>query len=166
NSADNASLQWLERSLDDSSNRRLTIPEAFLATDSILNLLYSITDGLKIYPKLMETHLLEHLPYISTEILLAAAALQGKDRQKTHEQLRVLTFEATKQKKETGKAPDLLKTLLDALGFSEKALSDELKPEKLTGRAKQQVIAFLKLEVEPILEKHLTLETTIPTIEF
>ena len=166
NSADNASLQWLERSLDDSSNRRLTIPEAFLATDSILNLLYSITDGLKIYPKLMETHLLEHLPYISTEILLAAAALQGKDRQKTHEQLRVLTFEAAKQKKETGKAPDLLKTLLDALGFSEKALSDELKPEKLTGRSKEQVIAFLKLEVEPILEKHLTLETTIPTIEF
>lgn len=166
NSADNASLQWLERSLDDSSNRRLTIPEAFLATDSILNLLYSITDGLKIYPKLMETHLLEHLPYISTEILLAAAALQGKDRQKTHEQLRVLTFEAAKQKKETGKAPDLLKTLLDALGFSEKALSDELKPKKLTGRSKEQVIAFLKLEVEPILEKHLTLETTIPTIEF
>ncbi|NGX51345.1 MAG: Adenylosuccinate lyase [Chlamydiae bacterium] len=166
NASDNASLQWLERSLDDSSNRRLSMPEAFLATDSVLNLFYSIIDGLKVYPKLMDAHLQEHLPYISIELLLAAAVLQGKDRQKTHEELKVLSFEAMKEKRETGRAPDLLKTLLDALGLNENALSDQLKPEKLTGRAKQQVIEFLKIEVEPILEKHLTFSTTIPDIEF
>ena len=166
NASDNAAQQWLERSLDDSSNRRLSMPEAFLTADSILNLLYTIIDGLKVYPKLMETHLQEHLPYISIEVLLAAATLQGKDQHKTHEQLRVLCFEASKQKKETGKSPDLLKTLLDSLGLTEKALSKQLKPENLTGRSKQQVIEFLKLEVQPLLDQHLTLETTIPTIEF
>ena len=165
NASDNASLQWLERSLDDSSNRRLTMPEAFLATDSILNVLFSIFDGLKVYPKLMETHLEEHLPFISIETLLAAASLQGKDRQKTHEELRTLCFEASKEKKETGKTPDLMKKMLDTLGLNASSLSEQLKLQNLTGRAKQQVIEFLKLEVEPILTKHFTLETTMPTLE-
>lgn len=105
NSADNAAHQWLERSLDDSSNRRMTIPEAFLATDSVINLLYTIISGLKTFPKLMETHLNEHLPYISIETILAAAVLKGSNRQEAHETLRKHTFEAAKKKKETGKAP-------------------------------------------------------------
>lgn len=165
NTADNASLQWLERSLDDSSNRRITIPEAFLAADGVVNLLYTIIDGLKVYPRIMETHLEEHLPYISIETILAAAVLKGKDRQEAHETLRKLSYEAAQTKKETGKAPNLLKTLLDAMGLTENEMSDLLQIKNLTGRSKEQVIEFLKLEVEPLLEKHFTPDIVIPDIE-
>ncbi|MCB1106809.1 MAG: adenylosuccinate lyase [Chlamydiia bacterium] len=166
NGADNASLQWLERSLDDSSNRRITIPEAFLATDSVVNLLYTIIDGLKMFPKVMEIHLQEHLPYISIETILAAAVLKGGDRQKVHETLRKLTFEAAQTKKETGKAPELLKPLLESVNLSENEMSDLLQIKKLTGRSQQQVLEFLKLEVAPLLETHLDLDTLIPSVEF
>ena len=165
NAADNTALQWLERSLDDSSNRRMTLPEAFLAADSVVNLLYTIIDGLKIYPKLMEAHLEKHLPYIASEPLLAAAVLKGKDRQETHELFRKLSFEAAQTKKETGKTPNLLQTLLDAVGLKEKDLGDLLDIKNLTGRSKEQVIEFLKLEVEPLLEKYLTTDVVIPNIE-
>ena len=166
NGADNASLQWLERSLDDSSNRRMTIPEAFLAADSVVNLLYTIFSGLKVYPKVMEANLQEHLPYISIETILAAAVLKGKDRQETHETLRKTAFEASQTKKETGKAPELLKKLLGAVELSESEMSDLLQVKNLTGRSREQVIEFLKLEVQPILEKHLDMDTLIPSVEF
>lgn len=165
NGADNAALQWLERSLDDSSNRRLTIPEAFLAADSVVNLLYTIIDGLKTYPRLMKTHLEKHLPHISTEALLAAAVLKGKDRQETHALFRKLSFEAAQKEKETGASPDLLKTLLDAVGLKKSEVGDLLDLSNLTGRSKEQVIEFLKLEVEPLLEKYLTADVIIPNIE-
>ncbi|QVL57737.1 MAG: adenylosuccinate lyase [Simkaniaceae bacterium] len=165
NTADNAALQWLERSLDDSSNRRITIPEAFLAADSVVNLLYTIIDGLQVYPKLMESHLKERLPYIATEALLAAAVLKGKDRQETHALFKKLSFEAAQTKKETGMDSDLLKTLLDAVGLKEDELGGLLEVNNLTGRSKEQVIEFLKLEVEPLLEKHFTADVVIPNIE-
>lgn len=155
NGADNAAHQWLEHSLDDSSNRQITIPEAFLATDSIVNLLYTIINGLKVYPKVMEAHVEEHLPYLSSEIILAAAILKGKERDKTYETLRKITFEASQTKKETGKSPsDLLKTLLQAVGLTENEMSDLLQMKNLTGRSREQVLEFLKLEVQPYLEKH------------
>lgn len=166
NSTDNAAHQWLERSLDDSSNRRVTIPEAFLATDSVVNLLCTIISGLKTFPKLMEAHLNEHLPYISIEIILAAAVLKGSDRQEAHETLRKHTFEAAKKKKETGKAPKLLPSLLKAVNLSEKEMKELLQLKNLTGRSREQVLEFLKLEVEPILDKHLDVDALIPSVEF
>lgn len=165
NGADNTALQWLERSLDDSSNRRIAIPEAFLAADSVVNLLYMIIDGLKIYPKLMEAHIKNHLPFIATEPLLTAATLKGKDRQETHELFRRLSLEATQIMKETGEAPNLLKNLLDALDLKENDLEDLLEIKNLTGRSKEQVVEFLKLEIEPLLEKHLKKDVVIPNIE-
>ncbi len=166
NSIDNAAHQWLERSLDDSSNRRLTIPEAFLATDSVINLLYTIVSGLKTFPKLMEAHLNEHLPYISIETILAAAVLKGSNRQEAHETLRKHTFEAAKKKKETGVAPELLPSLLKAVNLSEKEMEELLQLKNLTGRSREQVLEFLKLEVEPILDKYLDVDTLIPSVEF
>ena len=165
NAADNASQQWLERSLDDSSNRRLTLPEAFLSTDAVLVLLYTILDSLTLYPKLMETHLQEHLPYISIEVLLAKAVLKGKDRQQTHEHLKQLSFEALESKRTTGHTPDLLSKMLEEMELSTDEVSEDLKLENLTGRAKQQVIEFLKGEVEPLLEKHLVEEKPMPKLE-
>ena len=166
NSADNAAHQWLERSLDDSSNRRITIPEAFLATDSVLNLLYTIISGLKIFPKVMKTHLNEHLPYISIETILAAAVLKGSDRQKAHETLRKHTFAAAKKKKETGKATTFLSSLLKAVNLSKKEMEELLQLKNLIGRSREQVLEFLKLEVEPILDKHLDIDALIPSVEF
>jgi adenylosuccinate lyase len=164
--ADNASEQWLERSLDDSSNRRLCIPEAFLGVDSVLNLLYTIISGLKVFPKVMEARLNEHLPYISTETILAAAVLKRHDRQEAHEKIRKKTFEASLQKKETGKAPEFLQSLLETFDLKKEDLSSFLELKNLTGRAKEQTVEFLKLEVEPILEEHLDLDTLIPSVEF
>ncbi|MCB1109592.1 MAG: adenylosuccinate lyase [Chlamydiia bacterium] len=166
NGADNASLQWLERSLDDSSNRRMAIPEAFLGIDGVVNLLYTIISGLKTFPKMMEAHLEEHLPYISIETILAAAVLKGMDRQEAHEVLRKHSFKAGREKKETGKSPDLLNTLLEAVQLTPGEMEDLLKPENLTGRSHQQVLEFLKFEVAPILEKHLDLDALIPSVEF
>lgn len=167
NPAYTASLQWLERSLDDSANRRLAIPEAFLATDSLLNLMGNLIEGLKLFPNTMESHLEEHLPYLAMEHLLAAAILKGKDRNVIHEKLRQHAFAAGKLKREEGKPSDLLKRIAadPEIGLSEKEITSLLKPENLTGRSKEQVIAFLKLEVEPLLEKNLTLKTTLPDLE-
>lgn len=167
NASSNASLQWLERSLDDSSNRRMTIPEACLAIDSILNLLCTLIEGLKLFPKMMEANLKEHLPYVAMELLMAGAVLKGKDRQTVHERLRLLCFEASKKRKETGSAPDLLKQIAEdkEIGLSTQEIDTLLKDQNLIGRSKEQVIDFLKLEVEPVLEKHLTQNTTIPAIE-
>ncbi|MCB1085109.1 MAG: adenylosuccinate lyase [Chlamydiia bacterium] len=166
NGAENASHQWLERSLDDSSNRRMSIPEAFLATDSIINLLCTILGGLQVFPNVMKKRIDDHLPYLSTETLLAAASLKGMDRQEAHEICRKLTFEASQEKKKTGVRPELMKPLLQALHLTEKELAPFLSHEEQMGRAKHQVLEFLKLEVEPLLSKHLDLDTLIPKVEY
>lgn len=166
NGADNAAQQWLERSLDDSSNRRMVTPEAFLAADGLVNLLYKIISGLKVFPKLMETHLQEHLPYISIETILAAATIKGKDRQEAHETLRKHAFEASREKKETGKAPELLSVLLKSVDLTVEEMQDLLEIKKLTGRSHEQVLEFLKLEAVPFLEKHLGIDALIPSVEF
>ena len=167
NSAETASSQWLERTLDDSSNRRLTIPEAFLSADSILNLMFYLIDGLKFFPKMMEANIAEHLPYIATEHIMAGAVLQGKDRQKVHEQLRLHCFNASKHKKETGHSIDLLSIIAKdpEIGLSQNQIAAIVKAENFMGRSREQVLAFLKLEVVPILDKYLTYKTTTPPID-
>ena len=116
---------------------------------------------------MMQMHLDEHLPYLAMEHVLAAAVLKGKERGAVHEKLRLHAFAAGKQKREEGKPSDLLKRIADDkdIGLSEGEISSLLKPENLTGRAKQQVIEFLKLEVQPLLDQNLTLKTTLPTLE-
>ena len=114
----------------------------------------------------MEARLNEHLPYISTETILAAAVLKGHDRQEAHEKIRKKTFEASLQKKETGKAPEFLQSLLETFDLKKEELSSFLELKNLTGRAKEQTVEFLKLEVEPVLEEHLDLDTLIPSVEF
>jgi adenylosuccinate lyase len=160
NPAYTASLQWLERSLDDSANRRIAIPEAFLAADSLLNLMGNLIEGLKIFPSMMTAHLQEHLPYLAMEHVLAAAVLKGKDRGVVHEKLRQHAFEAGKYKREHGRPSDLLARMAADLeiGLSETELASLFKAEGLTGRSKQQVIEFLKLEVQPLLEQNLSLK--------
>lgn len=167
NPAYTASLQWLERSLDDSANRRIVIPEAFLAADSLLTLMGHLTHGLTFFPSTIKIHLEEHLPYLAMEHILAAAVLKGKERGIVHEKLRKHAFFANKQKKENGKPSDLIKRIADdqEIGLSEEEISLLLKPEDLAGRSKQQVIEFLKLEVEPILDANFTLNTTLPNLE-
>jgi adenylosuccinate lyase len=157
NSADNASQQWLERSLDDSSNRRLSIPEAFLATDSVVNLLYNIFDGIQIFPDKMKTSFDEHLPYLATEPLLSAAILKGKDRQETHALIKKITFETPPTK--------VLQKLAEAMKLTHTELKDLLKIENLVGRSKEQVIEYLKYEVEPLLSHHLKDKILIPSID-
>lgn len=167
NPAYTASLQWLERTLDDSANRRLAIPEAFLATDSLLSLMGNLIDGLKVFPKMMHTRLEEHLPYLAMEHLLAAATLKGEDRGIIHDKLRKHAFEAGKQKREEGKSSDLLKRIAEdpSIDLSEEEITALLKPENLRGRSREQVIEFLKLEVEPLLEKNLSLKTLLPPLD-
>lgn len=157
NGADNASQQWLERSLDDSSNRRLTTPEAFLAIDSVVNLLYTIFDGLQTFPKQMEAHFDEHLPLLATEPLLIDAVLKGKDRQETHALIKKATFDTPPS--------ELLPKLAQTLEISESEMKDLLKMENLIGRSKEQVIEYLKLEVDPFLSRYLKNKITIPNIE-
>jgi len=167
NPAYTAALQWLERSLDDSANRRLAIPEAFLAVDSLLNLMGNLIDGLKVFPSMIQTHLDEHLPYLAMEYILVGAILKGKERHAVHEKLRQHAFAAGKRKREEGKPSDLLKRIAQDqdIGLSEDEIASLLKPENLTGRSKQQVIEFLKLEVQPLLDKNLNMKITLPTLE-
>ncbi len=142
-----AATQWLERTLDDSSNRRLVIPEAFLCADSILNLLLSITANIQVHPDTIARHLQEELPSISLENILMAATKKGKDRQAVHEHLRT----------HTPKPND------PALGLSEQELHTLLQPN--TGRAKEQVDEFLKEEVFPLLEKYKTVKPSLHSVE-
>ncbi len=167
NPAYTASLQWLERSLDDSANRRLTIPEAFLAADSIINLMATVIHGLKFFPKIMEKHLEKQLPFLGMEHILAAASLKGKERGTIHEKLRQYAFFATKQKREEGEEEDLLERIAkdQDIGLSKEELKSILTPKNLIGCSKEQVLEFLKLEVAPLLKENLTLKTTMPNLE-
>ncbi len=142
-----AATQWLERSLDDSSNRRLVIPEAFLCADSILNLLLSITANIQIHPDIIAKHLQEELPQIALENILIAASKKGKDRQIVHEHLR----------KHAPKPND------PVLGLSEQEINTLLQPN--TGRAKEQVDEYLKEEIYPLLEKYKTVKPSLHSID-
>ena len=153
NPAFTASAQWLERTLDDSANRRIAIPEAFLAADAILALMINIAGGLTVYPKVIEKNLNDELPFMATENILMHCVKKGGDRQALHEKLRLHSFEAAKMIKRDGAKNDLIARVLADTGFniSEKEINNILRAEQFTGRATEQTDEFLS-EARIILE--------------
>jgi len=151
-----AATQWFERTLDDSANRRIAVSEAFLAADSILELYINISDGLVVYPKVIEAHLMAELPFMATENVMMDAVKAGGDRQELHERIRELSMEAGKVVKEEGKPNDLLDRIAaDPLfGTTREALDKVMRPENYVGRAPQQVEEYLNDVIKPILEEN------------
>ena len=156
NPAITSATQWFERTLDDSANKRLSVPEGFLAIDGILDLCLTVGDGLVVYPKVIEKRLMAELPFMATENIMMDAVKAGGDRQELHERIRELSMEAGKNVKEKGLDNNLLELIAADPSFN---LSlDELKkamdPTRYTGRAKEQVDTFLANVVRPVLEQH------------
>ena len=145
-----AATQWMERTLDDSANRRLTLPQAFLAIDAVLILYRSIADGLVVYPQVIAKHLAEELPFMTTEKILMAAVAAGGDRQDLHERIRVHSQKAARQVKEFGQENDLLERLAGDEAFAAVDLGSVLNANQYIGRAPEQVDAFIAEVVEPI----------------
>ncbi len=151
-----ASTQWLERTLDDSANKRICIPEAFLAVDSILILYANITNGIVVYENVIKTNMMQELPFMGTEEILMNAVLKGGDRQELHEKIRIYSMEAGKEVKEFGKPNDLVDRIAkdSAFGMTKAEILSALNPDNLCGRAQNQVTDFIQTIVNPILEKH------------
>ena len=154
NAAFTAASQWLERTLDDSANRRIAIPEAFLACDGILNLYGNIVSGLRLFPAVMEKHLAEELPFLATEnILMYCVKEKGGNRQQLHESIRLHAIAAAEQVKLYGKENDLLHRLADdaAFALSERELKELTDPAGFTGLAEEQCEQYLREEILPLL---------------
>jgi adenylosuccinate lyase len=149
-----ASVQWMERTLDDSANRRLVIPQAFLAADAILLLLQNITAGLVVYPKIIAANLDEELPFMATENILMAAVQSGGDRQELHERIRRHSQDAALRVKEEGLANDLILRLQNDPAFAKVDIAAALNPRHFVGRAPEQVDEFLAAVVEPIRSRY------------
>ncbi len=156
NPALTASEQWFERTLDDSANKRISIPEAFLAADAILNLYLNVADGLVVYPKVIASHIQKELPFMATENILMDAVLRGGDRQELHEKIRLYSMEAAKQVKEEGLENDLIQRMTAdaAFGLSEEMAADILQAEHYTGRAAEQTEEYVEWVRETILSSH------------
>jgi adenylosuccinate lyase len=156
NPALTASTQWFERTLDDSANKRMSIPEAFLATDGILDLYLNITDGLVVYPKVIEANLLKELPFMATENIMMDAVKAGGDRQELHEKIRQHSMAAGKVVKEEGKPNDLIDRIAadESFGLSKEQILSVMEPKNFVGRAPQQTEEFFAEYIDPILEKH------------
>ncbi len=148
--------QWFERTLDDSANKRLSVPEAFLAVDGILNLYQNVADGLVVYPKVIEQHMLRELPFMATENIMMDAVKKGGDRQQLHERIRVHSMAAGKVVKEEGGENDLLARIAadPMFGVTLEELQEIVKPEKYVGRAPKQTEEFLSEVVDPVLQKY------------
>ena len=149
-----ASTQWFERTLDDSANKRLSIPEGFLAIDGILDLYLNVVDGLVVYPKVIEKHLMAELPFMATENIMMDAVKAGGDRQELHERIRQLSMEAGKNVKEQGGDNNLLELIAadPAFGLSLEDLKKAMEPSRYVGRAPRQVEEFLEEVIRPVLE--------------
>lgn len=150
-----ASTQWFERTLDDSANKRLSIPEGFLSIDGILDLYLNVVDGLVVYPKVIEKRLLSELPFIATENILMEAVKHGGDRQELHERIRELSMEAGKRVKVEGKDNNLLELIAadPVFNLSEDKLKEAMNPKLYVGRSSEQVVEFIDEYISPILEK-------------
>jgi adenylosuccinate lyase len=148
-----AATQWMERTLDDSANRRLVMPQAFLAIDACLILLENVSKGLVVYPKTIERNLREELPFMATESLLMAGVAAGGDRQHLHEVIRVHSQAAALRVKQEGMPNDLLDRLAGDPAFANISVTDVMAPEQYTGRAERQVHEFLTEVIEPILAR-------------
>ena len=159
--------QWFERTLDDSANKRLSVPEAFLAVDGILSLYANVADGLVVYPKVIEQRLRKELPFMATEnIMMDAVKKRGADRQQIHERIREHSMAASRVVKVEGGENDLLERIAadEAFGVTLEELEKILKPENYTGRAKEQTEDFLNECIKPVLEKYADVESDKPEI--
>lgn len=151
-----AATQWFERTLDDSANKRISVAEAFLATDAILEIYINVTDGLVVYPKMIEKHLMAELPFMATENIMMEAVKRGGDRQELHEKIRVHSMAAGKIVKQDGGENDLLERIANdpAFGVTLEQLKAIMKPELYVGRAPQQTEEFVENYIKPITEKY------------
>ena len=151
-----ASTQWFERTLDDSANKRLSVPEGFLAVDGILDLYLNVVDGLVVYPKVIEKHFMAELPFMATENIMMDAVKAGGDRQELHERIRTLSMEAGRNVKEKGLDNNLLELIAadPAFGLSMEELKKAMEPGKYVGRAPEQVEEFLTGVINPLLEEN------------
>ncbi len=156
NPAITSATQWFERTLDDSANKRLSIPEGFLAIDGILDLCLNVVDGLVVYPKVIEKHMMAELPFMATENIMMDAVKAGGDRQELHERIRELSMEAGKTVKVEGKDNNLLELIAadPAFNLSLEDLQKSMNPKKYIGRAKEQTERFVNTVVQPILDSH------------
>ena len=156
NPAITASAQWFERTLDDSANKRISIPEAFLAVDAILNIYANVASGMVVHEKVIARHVAEELPFMATENIMMDAVKRGGDRQMLHEQIRRLSLEAGYQVKELGLPNDLIDRIAvePMFGLTKEELETHLNPVAYIGRCPEQVEEFLDREVKPILERY------------
>ena len=157
NAAVTASAQWFERTLDDSANRRISIPEAFLATDGILTLYLNVIRGLTVYPKMAEKHLADELPFLATEnILMYCVKNKGGDRQALHEAIRRHSVAAAEQVKLYGRDNDLLERIKadPAFSLTDEEMAQLTDPATFTGMAQRQCETFLRGTVKPVLKKY------------
>ena len=156
NPAITSATQWFERTLDDSANKRLSVPEGFLAVDGILDLCLNVVDGLVVYPKVIEKRLMSELPFMATENIMMDAVKAGGDRQELHERIRELSMEAGKNVKVNGGENNLLELIAadPAFNLSLEDLKKTMEPSRYVGRAKEQVDAFLSQVVRPILDEN------------
>ena len=156
NPALTAANQWFERTLDDSANKRIAIPEAFLATDAILNIYINVAEGLVVYPKVIEKHLMAELPFMATENIMMDAVKAGGDRQELHEKIREHSMEASKVVKVEGGKNDLIERIANdpAFGLSLDELNMILAPKNFVGRAPQQVEEYIKEQVKSVLDEN------------
>ena len=153
NPAMTASTQWFERTLDDSANKRISVPEAFLAIDAILNIYINVASGLVVYPKVIQKHVMDELPFMATENIMMEAVKRGGDRQELHEQIREHSMDAGKRVKVDGESNDLIERIAkDPLfGMTLEEINSVLEPKNYIGRCPEQVVEFIENEVNPIL---------------
>ena len=156
NPAITSATQWFERTLDDSANKRLSIPEGFLAIDGILDLCLNVVDGLVVYPKVIEKHMMAELPFMATENIMMYAVKAGGDRQELHERIRELSMEAGRTVKVEGKDNDLLERIAadPAFNLTIEELRKSMEPSRYVGRAKEQTVTFIEKTVQPVLDAH------------
>lgn len=156
NPAITSATQWFERTLDDSANKRLSVPEGFLAIDGILDLCLNVVDGLVVYPKVIEKRLMSELPFMATENIMMDAVKAGGDRQELHERIRELSMEAGRNVKENGLDNNLLELIAadPAFNLSLEDLQKTMDPSKYVGRAKEQVEAYLNNVINPLLQNN------------
>ena len=156
NPAITSATQWFERTLDDSANKRLSVPEGFLAVDGILDLCLNVVDGLVVYPKVIEKRLMSELPFMATENIMMDAVKAGGDRQELHERIRELSMEAGRNVKEKGLDNNLLELIAadPAFGLTLDELKQTMDPSRYTGRAPLQVEEYLSQVIRPLLEEY------------
>jgi adenylosuccinate lyase len=151
-----ASTQWFERTLDDSANRRLVIPQAFLAVDAVLNIYLNVCSGFVVYEKVIQKHINEELPFMATETILMTAVSRGGDRQRLHEKIREYSMQASYRVKAEGKSNNLIELIAadGAFKMTRTEIDDLLSPANFTGMAAVQTEEFIKIYITPILEKY------------